>query len=63
MCFLLGEEGDAGGELAMHRCKATTAPAADGQTGGPLFPQTHTHSEQQVCPRPAHGGELHGLIC
>lgn len=34
---------------AKHRCKATTAAAvAGGQTAGPLFPHTQSHSATSV---------------
>lgn len=44
VCVCLGEEGVA----AKHRCKATPAAVADGQTAGPLFPHTLEHTATSV---------------
>lgn len=48
---VLGGRGGGGGiqTTAKHRCKATTAAAVDGQTTGPLFPRTHTHTKCSKC--------------
>lgn len=47
MCVCWGG-GLGAGRAVKHRCKATTAAVADGQTAGPLFPRTHKHSATSV---------------
>lgn len=47
LCVCWVEELDAG-RAVKHRCKTTTATVVDGQTAGPLFPHTQTHSATSV---------------